>query len=218
MGGSMKEPTIIVTGIGTGVGKTLVSAILAQLLGAAYWKPIGSGLPGDSARVAHLTQGIPILPPDYLFPDPISPHAASLRVGVEIETDKLVPPDVTTPLIIEGAGGVCVPLRGRILLADLFKEWQALWIVVSRHYLGSINHTLLTLEALAHRGIKPLGLIFNGEEQPSTEEAICEQSEVRCVGRLEQAAIVNREMVRKYCIQWEPLSQLLKEAPLSSAI
>lgn len=138
---------IIVAGIGTGVGKTVVSAIITTLFKGDYWKPIQSGeVDADSQVIAKLLSlECTVHPPAYSFKAPLSPHHAARLENQTIDPDKIIPPNTNRPLVIEMAGGIFVPLRDNLLSIDLFKSWNASWILVSKHYLGSINHTLLTI-------------------------------------------------------------------------
>ncbi|RWJ43138.1 dethiobiotin synthase [Mesorhizobium sp.] len=180
--------TFIITGTDTGIGKTVVSAGLAGLLSGAYWKPVQSGLDGetDSQAVARLAQ----LPPERILPEawrlskPLSPHRAAELDGVTIDPDRLVPPEVERPLIVEGAGGLMVPLTRKTLFVDLFARWQAPVVLCARTALGTINHTLLSIEALRRRDIPVLGVAFIGEAMPDTECTIAGMGEVRVLGRL----------------------------------
>lgn len=167
---------IIVTGIGTGVGKTIVSSIVVQALGADYWKPIQAGSLEctDSQQLRALVPNSEsrIHPESYLLRESRSPHAAGHSEGVRISIAAMRPPETSRPLIIEGAGGLLVPLNETELLVDFFQSLDAPVILVSRHYLGSINHTLLSAEALKARQIPVLGIVFNGDSNPETETII----------------------------------------------
>jgi dethiobiotin synthetase len=173
----------VVTGTDTGIGKTIFSAALAGALGAPYWKPIQSGLEEetDSEIVAHLA-GVPVRPEGYRLVTPASPHLAAEIDGVEIDPDALTPPDGA--LIVEGAGGVLVPVTRTLLYADLFARWQIPVIVCARTGLGTINHSLLTIEALKRRGVAIHGLAFLGDAVPDSEAIITKLGGVRHLGRL----------------------------------
>jgi dethiobiotin synthetase len=170
--------SLIVAGIGTDVGKTLVSAVLCQALGADYWKPVQSGIddgPSDAETIRGLvTNGaVHVHPSVYSLRKSLSPHAAAAIDGVTIELDKLAPPETKRPLVIELAGGVMVPLTGTHTSLDLISALGCSVVIVSRHYLGSINHTLLTVLALQSREVPIAGLIFTGgHELPQTESVI----------------------------------------------
>jgi dethiobiotin synthetase len=182
--------TLIVTGSDTGIGKTVVCAMLTLVLEGVYWKPIQSGMAGgtDTQRVQAITNLPPahFLPERYVLRAPLSPHRASELDGIAIEPESLDLPQMTGKrwLIVEGAGGVLVPITRQTLQIALFSRWRAPVIVVSRTTLGTINHTLLTLEALKSRAIEVMGIIFVGEAMPDTERTIAEIGEVRILGRL----------------------------------
>lgn len=179
---------IVVTGTDTDVGKTVFAAALAGALGGAYWKPVQAGLDptADSAEVARLSGLAPerILPEAYRLATPCSPHRAAEIDGVEIDPARLDPPPFPGPLVIEGAGGALVPLTRSLLYADLFAAWAAPTVVVARTTLGTINHSLLTLEALRARAVPILGIAFVGEANADTEATICAFGGVKRLGRL----------------------------------
>ena len=164
------------TGIGTDVGKTVVSAILCELLQATYWKPIQSGdhQNSDSKKIQEwLNNTIEIIPEAHLFSEALSPHVASKIDGVSINPAMLKLPKTTVNLIVEGAGGWLVPINDAgITFADLAEQWNIPIILVSRHYLGSINHTLLSIESIRSRNVKIHGIIYVGEPLPDTCEII----------------------------------------------
>lgn len=177
----------IVSGTDTGVGKTVIAAGLAAALSARYWKPVQSGLEDetDSQAVARLTGGrVTILPEAYRLATPCSPHEAARIDGTTIAADALELPPGDGPLIVEGAGGLLVPLSERNLTIDLFARWALPVILVARTALGTINHTLLSLEALAARGMTCAGVIFSGEANPPSEQAITDFGRCRHLGRL----------------------------------
>jgi dethiobiotin synthetase len=173
----------VVTGTDTGIGKTIFSAALAQATRAPYWKPIQSGLEEetDSEIVARLA-GVPVRPEAYRLVTPASPHIAAEIDGVNIEVEKLTPPP--GKLIVEGAGGALVPVTRQTLYADLFAKWQVPVIVCARTALGTINHSLLTIEALRSRGVPIHGLAFLGDAVEDSEAIIAEIGGVRRLGRL----------------------------------
>jgi len=177
---------IFVTGNDTGVGKTIVSAVLVQSLGADYWKPVQAGeLDGtDTDRVKSLVSrdDVRYHPEAFRLSQPVSPHAAAARDGVSISLAQLQMPAASGGLVIEGAGGVMVPLNHAELMIDLIAQCHAAVIVVVKHYLGSINHTLLTLDALQRRNLDILGTVFCGEGDPESEAVILGKSGVRCLG------------------------------------
>ena len=193
---------LIVTGTGTSIGKTVVSAMLTLALNGTYWKPVQSGLTGetDSETVARLT-GISrerIIPETYRLPQPLSPHRAAELDGVKIEPEALELPRVPANclLIIEGAGGVLVPLNRTILQIELFARWRAPVIVVAQTALGTINHTLLTVEALRRRAIELKGIVFAGEENADTIRTIGEFGDVKILGRLPVLERLNADSLR----------------------
>ena len=157
-----------VTAIHTDSGKTLVSAILTEMLEANYWKPIQSGEPKDTDAVKRLVSNskTQYFEEAYFLKTPASPHASAIIDGVQIELNQIVLPDSTSDLVIEGAGGVLVPLNDKDMVIDIASQIDCEVILVSNLYLGSINHTLLTYELLKSRGLKVKGLIFNGESNP----------------------------------------------------
>ncbi|MDE1570867.1 dethiobiotin synthase [Aquabacter sp. P-9] len=181
-------PAFIVTGTDTGIGKTIFSAALTGALGARYWKPVQSGLEEetDSATVARLGRVPPerILPEAYRLQLPASPHLSAEAEGVAIDPDALVPPEGNGPLIIEGAGGLLVPLTRSLLTIDLFARWGLPVILCARTTLGTINHTLLSVEALRRRNMAIHGIAFIGPEMPDNARVIADFSGVKILGRL----------------------------------
>jgi dethiobiotin synthetase len=177
--------SFVVTGTDTGIGKTVFAAALAQALRAVYWKPVQSGLDGETDEdvVRRLAPDARIAPSVYRLRAPLSPHASARLDGVEIDTARLVPPG-DGPLVIEGAGGLMVPLNAKDLYIDVFARWRIPVILVARTALGTINHSLLSLEALARRGVPVHGIAFVGDAEEETERAIVERSGVRRLGRL----------------------------------
>lgn len=186
--------TVIVTGTDTGIGKTVFSAGLVQALGATYWKPVQSGLEEetDSDIVARLT-GRPCLPEAYRLSLPASPHLSAAREGVVVEPGALDLPQIVGPLVVEGAGGALVPLREGFTFANQMARWQAPVIIVARTGLGTINHSLMTIEALRQRGVPIVGIAFVGDEMADSQGIICRMGQVRCLGRLPRLASLTRE-------------------------
>ncbi|RSY87447.1 ATP-dependent dethiobiotin synthetase BioD [Sphingomonas koreensis] len=174
---------IVVTGTDTGVGKTVAAAALAWRLGASYWKPVQAGLDEetDSEVVARLAS-VEVLPEAYRLTTPCSPHRAAEIDGVTIDLDRLAPPPGR--LVIEGAGGALVPLTRDLVYADIFARWGLPVVVVARTTLGTINHTLLTVEALRARSIWVGGILFSGNAMPDSEATICAMGKVRSLGRI----------------------------------
>lgn len=185
---------IVVTGTDTGVGKTVFAAALAGALDAFYWKPVQSGQDdeggSDSQRVMRLA-GLTaerVLPEVYRLTEPLSPHRAAELDGVTIDPARLVLPQIDGPLVIEGAGGLMVPLTRNLLYVDQFARWAAPVVLVARTTLGTINHTLLSLEALRARQVPVLGLAFVGEANDDNEATICAMGKTRRLGRLPHLA------------------------------
>lgn len=178
---------VIVAGTDTGVGKTVFSAALARALDGHYWKPVQAGLDEetDSACVARLS-GLPaarILPEAYRLASPLSPHRAAEIDGVEIDVDRLRLPQ-HRPLVVEGAGGLMVPLRRNLLYIDVYANWGLPVVLCARTTLGTINHTLLSIEALRHRKIPLLGVAFIGAQNADNEATIVALGHTRRLGRL----------------------------------
>lgn len=180
--------TFIVTGTDTGIGKTVFAAALTGALGARYWKPIQAGLDdgSDSERTAALS-GLPadhILPEAYRLVTPCSPHRAAEIDGVTIDPDRLALPQVAGPLVVEGAGGALVPVTREILYADMFARWGKPVVLVARTQLGTINHSLLSIEALRARGVPIHGIAFVGDAVEDSEATIAAIGKVKRLGRL----------------------------------
>lgn len=174
---------IVVTGTDTGVGKTVAAAALAWRLGASYWKPVQAGLAEetDSEAVARLA-GVEVLPEAYRLATPCSPHRAAEIDGVTIDLERLRPPPGR--MVIEGAGGTLVPVTRELLFADLFARWGLPVVIVARTALGTINHSLLTIEALRAREVPIAGVLFSGDEVADSQATICAIGGVRSLGRL----------------------------------
>ena len=189
-----------ITAIGTDSGKTVVSAIMCEALKADYWKPVQSGLPRDTDTVRMLVSNDRTVfhPEQFLLSTPASPHAAALRDQVSISVASFKLPHTNNQLVIEGAGGCLVPLSDEDLMIDLIAAIKAEVIVVSNHYLGSINHTLLTLEALHSRNLTVSGIVFNGETNPESERLILLRSRLPCLLRIKKEPVMNQDIVRKY--------------------
>lgn len=185
----MSDATFIVTGTDTGIGKTVFAAALAGALGASYWKPIQAGLEesGDSDTVARLS-GVRVLPEAYRLHTPCSPHRAAEIDGVSITPDALSLPAVDGPLVVEGAGGVLVAINHEVLFADLFARWGKPVVLVARTTLGTINHSLMSIEALRSRGVPLLGIAFVGDAVEDSEATIARIGGVRRLGRLPHLA------------------------------
>lgn len=191
-----QPPAFIVTGTDTGIGKTLFSAGLTARLGATYWKPVQSGLEEetDSQTVARLT-GAFCHPEAYRLRLPASPHLSAAAEGVQIDTAALTPPPVR-PLVVEGAGGLMVPLTDRTTFLEVFARWQMPVILCARTALGTINHSLLSLAALRAGGVPLFGLAFIGDPQPQVEATICRMGQARHLGRLPLLESVTPDSLR----------------------
>lgn len=175
---------IVVTGTDTGVGKTVASAALAWRLGATYWKPVQAGreeAESDREAVARLA-GVDTLPEAYFLETPCSPHRAAEIDGVTIDPNRLTPP--AGRLVIEGAGGALVPVTRDLLYADLFARWGLPVVIVARTALGTINHSLMTIEVLRARGVTVAGILFSSDEVPDSQATICAMGQVASLGRL----------------------------------
>lgn len=191
-----------VTGIGTDVGKTIASAILVESLYADYWKPIQAGdLDNtDTMKVRSLISNTisKFHPETYQLTKQMSPHAAAEADGVKINIDTLALPITTNSLIIEGAGGLMVPLNDEFLVIDLIQKLKAEVILISKNYLGSINHTLLTVEALKNRNIPIAGIIFNGRPAKTSEDYILNYTGLKSLLSIEEEKKIDKEMILKY--------------------
>ncbi len=195
-------PKYFITGIGTDVGKTVVSAILTEALEADYWKPIQAGEleNSDTIMVKNLitNNNSQFHKEAYALTKPMSPHAAAKLDGIEIDLNQINLPKSANSLIIEGAGGIMVPINENTLVIDLIQQLDAEVILVSRNYLGSINHTLLSIEALKKRGLKVKGIIFNGNENKETEDFILNYYNIKLLGRINHHQEFNKEVVLSY--------------------
>lgn len=190
-----------ITGIGTEVGKTIVSAIVTEALEADYWKPIQAGdlQNSDTHKLKSLISNkkTKFHENAYALKTPMSPHAAAEIDNIRISVKEVEEPDTDNDLVIEGAGGLLVPINDSETILDLIKPDYKI-IIVSRHYLGSINHTLLTVEALKSRNLNCLGIIFSGEETPSTEGIIEKMSGLPILGRIEQEPYFDKNVIAEY--------------------
>jgi len=196
----MNQQKIIVAGIGTDTGKTVASAILCKALGADYWKPVQAGdlANTDSHKIKKWVPETIIHPEAYRLTQPMSPHAAAAIDDITIDESSLQIPTTNNPLIIELAGGLMVPMREDFLNIDWVAHTQLPVILVADYYLGSINHTLLSLAALKSQDIPLLGIIFNGEKTPSTHDVIMNRSNARCLLEIEKEAEISQNVIEKY--------------------
>jgi dethiobiotin synthetase len=179
---------LIVTGTDTGIGKTVFAAGLAGALDGVYWKPVQAGLEEETDRAAVLRlSGLSperILPEAYRLKTPASPHLAAERDGIVIDPDALVLPATDRPLVVEGAGGLLVPLTRQVTYIDVMARWQAPVVLCARTTLGTINHSLLSIEAMRARNIPIAGIAFIGDANGESERIIVELGQVRHLGRL----------------------------------
>ena len=191
---------IFVTGISTEVGKTIASAIITEALEADYWKPIQAGELDntDSHKVRRLISNkkTKIHQCNYELHTPMSPHAAAVIDGVTIEVNKIFEPETDNHLVIEGAGGLLVPLNDTDTVLDLILPNYKV-VVVSRHYLGSINHTLLTIYWLQLKGYD-VSILFSGDEHPTTESIILKKTGVKSIGRINEEKTFDKKVIKKY--------------------
>jgi dethiobiotin synthetase len=196
-----------VTGIGTEIGKTLTSSILVEALEADYWKPIQSGEleNSDTLKVKALISNnkSQFHQESYRLKAAMSPHAAAQRENIEIQTANCTLPQTQNRLIIEGAGGLHVPLNDTDCIIDLIAQFKAETILVSQHYLGSINHTLLSVEALENKGLKIKGIIFNGDENKDTENIILSKTGLKLLGRIPQIDKIDKNSVKTIAQQFK---------------
>jgi dethiobiotin synthetase len=190
-----------ITGIGTNVGKTIVSAIIVEALAADYWKPIQAGdLDNSDSKLVQSkisNQKSKIHNNSYKLNTPASPHLAAAIDEITIDLAKIIEPETNNNLVIEGAGGVFVPLNETDCVIDLIQPDYNV-ILVSRHYLGSINHTLLTFEALKNKGIAVAGIIFNGNENKSTEAIILKKTNAKFIGRIDDEPYFDTNVIKYY--------------------
>lgn len=192
---------LFITGIGTDVGKTITSAIITQSLEADYWKPVQAGDldNSDSHKIQRYISNdkTVIHENSYKLNTPASPHLAAEIDGITIDLKKIIEPKTKNHLVIEAAGGILVPLNNEDSIIDLIKEDYKV-MVVSRHYLGSINHTLLTLEALNSRNIKVAGIIFSGDENKASEGIILKKTNAKFIGRIENEPYFDQNVIQYY--------------------
>jgi dethiobiotin synthetase len=189
---------IFVTGTDTGVGKTIFSSALAAALDASYWKPIQAGRADlTDSETMRAWSGLPpakVLAEGYCFATACSPHRAAELDRVLIDCDALQLPDID-PLVVEGAGGLMVPVTREVLIIDLIARWQLPVVIVARTSLGTINHSLLSIHALRSHNIEILGIAFVGGPAADTEEIICTMGGVKRLGRLPSIAPRHRSLL-----------------------
>lgn len=202
---------IFITGIGTDVGKTVAAAIVTEALEADYWKPIQAGdlATGDAHTIQNLISNTKttIHPNSYALQTPMSPHAAAKIDGITIKLSKIQAPQTKNNLVVEGAGGLLVPLNNKDTIADLIEPNYKV-IVVSRHYLGSINHTLMTIRLLQDKGFHPT-VIFNGAAHESTESIIQKMAGVTVLGRIDEEPYFDKNVVGEYAEKFKEKLKVL---------
>lgn len=198
----MASNQFIVAGIGTEIGKTFISSILVEALEANYWKPIQSGgldyTDTDTVKGLVTNQKSVFYPEAYRLTQPLSPHAAAEIDGVTIEVEDFQLPQTTAPLVVELAGGLMVPLNSDVLNIDLIEKFNLPVVLVTRNYLGSINHTLLSVHLLQSRGIAIKGLIFNGLSNPATESFILNHTKLPLLAKVEEHSEITPSLVSHY--------------------
>jgi dethiobiotin synthetase len=193
-----KKP-LFVTGIGTGIGKTIVSAVLVEKLKADYWKPVQSGDldRSDSLSVKRLISNsvTKVHQESYRLTQPFSPHKSAAIDGITIDPDSIRLPETNNALIVEGAGGLMVPLNNKFLIIDLIKKLDIEVVLVSQNYLGSINHTLLSIYALKNYGIPIRGIIFNGKKDIYSKDFVLENSGLKLLGHIPEYNVIDKRAV-----------------------
>jgi dethiobiotin synthetase len=197
---------IVVAGIGTGIGKTFIATILTEAFEADYWKPVQAGgldFTDTDFVKQHISNTKTVFHPEaYRLSAPMSPHAAAKIDGIEISLEKLSIPETKNTIVMEPAGGLMVPLNDKQLNIDLIEQWGLPVVLVSQIYLGSINHTLLSVEVLKTRSINLLGIIFNGERNPYSEEFILNYTGVKRLGRVNKEVIIDKIVIKKYASEF----------------
>ena len=196
-----------ISGIGTEIGKTIASSVLTEAWQADYWKPVQSGdlHHTDSMKVRDLISNsrTRIFPEGYRLNTPASPHLSARLDGIEIDLEAFEVPETNNTLIIEGAGGLLVPLNDSDLIIDLVPKFEAEIILVISHYLGSINHSLLSLEAIRARKLPLAGVVWCGQPNPESEAIIGKMSDIEVLGRVDFMKEINRENVRKQSLKFK---------------
>lgn len=196
---------IVVAGIHTNIGKTVIAAILTEALSGYYWKPIQCGMPSDREWVSNmLSLKNRCYPESFSLTPPCSPHLAAKMSGVRIEAKNLTPPLCLAPLIIEGTGGLLSPLNDTESWIDAAVSWNALWVLVHSNYLGSLNHFLLTIESIKQKKLPLLGIVFNGETDTDTERMLLKRANAPCIGRLTWQKELTPAIIKTLAQQWQP--------------
>ena len=201
----MKQKTYFITGISTEVGKTVASAIVTEALEADYWKPVQAGDldNSDTHKVKRYVSNAKSVFHQNAFAlnTPMSPHAAAEIDGINIQLKDVVAPKTDNHLVIEGAGGLLVPINNTDTILDLIQPDYKV-IVVSRHYLGSINHTLLTVKLLQEKGFD-VAVVFSGDEYPTTESIIQEMTNVKVIGRIDEEPYFDKNVIKEYALKFK---------------
>lgn len=197
------ETSLFVTGIGTDVGKTVVSAILCQYFKLNYWKPIQTGrnlgTDNDSLKKLVSHEDFKVYPEAYLLDEPLSPHAAAKIENIQISLNKIAPPIDNSNLIIEGAGGLMVPLNYQNeTICDLIAHLKYPVVLVVKEYLGNINHTLLSLAHLKHNNVHVYGIVYVGNELPETSAIVEKMTGVKTLFRVPEFTLLNKDTIRKF--------------------
>lgn len=205
---------VVISGTDTGVGKTVCAALMTAVLNARYWKPVQAGIEEETdsegvMRMAEIGEE-EIIAEGYRLAAPMSPDQAAAREGVLIEVDRLSPPPSDRALVIEGAGGLLVPLNRRSAMIDLFAAWRIPLLLVARSGLGTLNHTLLSIEALQRRDLPTVGIVLSGERHPENERTLAEWSPVPVVGRIPRLERIDRRtLLQVYEREWRPVEEWL---------
>lgn len=206
---------IVVTGTDTGIGKTVFAAALAGALDAFYWKPVQAGIEEETDRETVMRlSGLSeqrLLQEVYRLKTPASPHLAAKIDGVTIDPRELALPDVDRPLVIEGAGGLMVPLAENLTYIDVMAQWRVPVVLCARTTLGTINHSLLSIEALRARDVPLLGVAFIGDENAESERIICKIGQTRRLGRLPLLASLTGETLRAAFAQHFKATDFLRD-------
>lgn len=191
-----------ITAIGTDSGKTLISAIFCKALGYAYWKPIQAGLEEKDADFLQQFGGndLQIFPSAYELITPMSPHAAAKIDGVQVQLEKFILP-AEKEIIVEGAGGLMVPMNDEVFVVDLIEKLKLPVVLVSNIYLGSINHTILSFEILKARNIPIAGIVFNGKTVESTKSFILNYTGVKELLHVQPEKEITEEVIEKYATE-----------------
>ncbi len=196
----MSGKKFVIAGIGTDVGKTIAAAVLCEALKADYWKPVQAGklFDKDSDRILKLTEGkIKVHPEAYPMQFAMSPYASAKREGIEIDVNKIVPPQTDNTLFVELAGGIMVPLTKDLMMIDLLVKWNYPVILISKNYVGNINHTLLTCIALKNRNIPLAGIIFNGDINEDSETIIIQHSGAKLLGHITEMKTIDVASIKQ---------------------